>query len=300
LLFHGPFPFVRTYVLDSFATTRHAYLLKPLSLFTVSEAEIKAHEPKLTVRSNSLTAMRVGDFPKPKDSRIIISTHQEPTFRAYIMVIDNPNLVQVAVTHDVGVKGQTVSELVMENHAVAGINAGAFEDNTGSGWRGTGGIPLGITMHGGKLIANDHSQWSKQPVIGITDKGALIAGSYSPAQLLDVGVKEAVSFGPVLVQNGTGMVIGNGGWGEAPRTAIGQKADGSMIFIVTDGRGINGPNDIGASLRDIQDLMIANGAVLAVNLDGGSSATMFYDGKLVNQPTDILGERAVATGFIVK
>lgn len=73
-----------------------------------------------------------------------------------------------------------------------------------------------------------------------------------------------------------------------------------MIFVVTDGRELTGPNDIGASLGDIQSLMLQFGAVTAANLDGGSSATLYADGKLVNQPTDILGQRNVGTALIVR
>ncbi|GMA58280.1 hypothetical protein GCM10025858_27830 [Alicyclobacillus sacchari] len=73
-----------------------------------------------------------------------------------------------------------------------------------------------------------------------------------------------------------------------------------MIMIVTDGRELTGPNDIGASLGDIEQLMLSYGAVTAANLDGGSSATMVFDGRLVNQPTDILGERSVGTALIVR
>lgn len=115
-----------------------------------------------------------------------------------------------------------------------------------------------------------------------------------------MNVTQALTFGPVLVQNSQGMIQkGNGGWGYAPRTVIGQKSDGTILMVVTDGRGIHGVNDIGASLLQMQNLMLHLGAVTAANLDGGSSSTMFYNGKLVNQPTDVLGEREVGTAFLI-
>ncbi|HEX2926334.1 MAG TPA: phosphodiester glycosidase family protein, partial [Ruminiclostridium sp.] len=55
----------------------------------------------------------------------------------------------------------------------------------------------------------------------------------------------------------------------------------------------------GATLKEVQDIMLEHGAVNAANLDGGSSATMYYDGKVVNTPSDALGERTVATAFMV-
>jgi exopolysaccharide biosynthesis protein len=298
LLFHGPYHALRTYFINSLATTRHGYLLRPLSLYTLSQADIKKHSAVLVNTNVPITKadLHANDYSQVKNNAIQIQTYKGSTFSADIMLIHDPNLVRVAVTNDVGSEGQTVSEIVKENHAIAGINAGAFEDVA---WRGTGGIPLGITMHNGKLVGNDKNLWNSQPVIGLTKNGALVAGAYNVDQLKQLHVREAVSFGPVLVKNGVGLMRGNGGWGYAPRTVIGQRSDGTIIFMVTDGRFIHGVNDLGATLTDVQNLMLRYGATIAVNLDGGSSSTMYYNGKLVNQPTDVLGERKVATAFIV-
>jgi exopolysaccharide biosynthesis protein len=125
----------------------------------------------------------------------------------------------------------------------------------------------------------------------------LIVGSHSISQLKKLGVKEAVSFGPPLVVNGKPTISrGDGGWGIAPRAAIGQREDGAVLFLVIDGRSLG---SLGATLRDIQDIFIQYKAVNAVNLDGGSSATMYFNGKVINRPSDALGERAVPTVFMV-
>lgn len=70
-------------------------------------------------------------------------------------------------------------------------------------------------------------------------------------------------------------------------------------MVVTSGRMVNGPDDLGASMKDLMNLMLKYGAVNAANLDGGSSSTMVKDGVLLNQPTDVLGERKIATSFVV-
>ena len=64
--------------------------------------------------------------------------------------------------------------------------------------------------------------------------------------------------------------------GANPRTAIGQKADGTVLLLVTDGRGAGG--HLGATARDLISIMQEYGAVNAANLDGGSSSAMYYDG----------------------
>ncbi len=151
------------------------------------------------------------------------------------MFISDPKRIQVAVSKYKGDVGQTVSEMVADNNAVAGINGGGFVDVA---YRGTGGIPLGTTMHNGEFI----TKGGTTQMVGFTRQGVLVVGNYSENELINLGVTEALSFGPVLVKDGKGVLKGDGGWGAAPRTAIGQREDGTIIMIVTDGRLIHGPN----------------------------------------------------------
>jgi exopolysaccharide biosynthesis protein len=67
-------------------------------------------------------------------------------------------------------------------------------------------------------------------------------------------------------------------------------------MLVIDGRTLG---SLGATLKEVQDIMLEYGAYNAANLDGGSSTTMFWGGKVINRPSDKLGERAVPTAFIV-
>ncbi len=229
-------------------------------------------------------------------SGILVKTEEYPGFTATVMEISNPTRVQVAMTKYKGRVGETVLQLVNNNNAVAGINGGSFTDS--NGWRGTGGVPDGIVIANGKLINNGNL--GSQPIIGFSSNGKMIAGNYSYDQLKNMDVTQALSFYPVLVQNGQDIVQGSGGWGYAPRAVIGQKASGTVLLIVTDGRYENGPGNVGASLQDMANVLLQNGAVIGANLDGGSSTTMILNRKLINEPTDVLGERKVATAIIVK
>lgn len=110
---------------------------------------------------------------------------------------------------------------------------------------------------------------------------------------------EGITFGPPLIVDGKKMITeGDGGWGVGPRTAIGQKKDGTVLFLVIDGR--QPGYSIGATLRDVQDILFEKGCYIAANLDGGSSSTLYLNGKVVNKPADLLGERMIPTAFIVK
>ena len=76
-----------------------------------------------------------------------------------------------------------------------------------------------------------------------------------------------------------------------------KRKDGTVIFLVIDGRQLH---SIGATIKEVQDIMIAEGCVNAANLDGGSSSVMYYEGKLINSPSSKYGERPLPSAWIVK
>ena len=82
-----------------------------------------------------------------------------------------------------------------------------------------------------------------------------------------------------------------------PRTAVGQRSDGTFMLLVIDGRG---PTSFGALYEDVIKIFQANDAVNAANLDGGNSSAMIYDGEYVNTPVSMYGSRNLPTVFLVK
>jgi len=216
-------------------------------------------------------------------------------FNGKMIIAHDPTRISVGYSANMPKSGETTSAIARKGGAVAAINAGGFTDK---GWTGTGGAPMGFIMHQGKVIYNSSGSLNtKQDTIAFTDKGMLIVGRHTINQLIKYNVKEAVSFGPPLVVNGKPTIKnGDGGWGIGPRTAIGQRQDGEVLLLVIDGRGWN---SLGATLKDAQQIMLKFGAVNAANLDGGSSTTMYMSGKVINHPSDKLGERTVPTVFMV-
>jgi exopolysaccharide biosynthesis protein len=75
-----------------------------------------------------------------------------------------------------------------------------------------------------------------------------------------------------------------------------QKADGTIMFAVVDGRQ---KHSVGATLYDIQEIFLQKGAVIAANLDGGSSTVLVHDNKVINSPASEYGERYLSTAFLV-
>jgi exopolysaccharide biosynthesis protein len=221
-------------------------------------------------------------------------------FSGHLLIIKDPTRVKVGYSSKLGTAGELTSQIAQDNGAIAAVNAGGFSDSSSANtkWTGTGGIPTGIIMSNGVVKFNDITNYDKKvDVTAITSKGQLLVGPRSFNNLKRLGVTEAVCFGPALVVNGQGTIkSGDGGWGIAPRTAIGQRKDGAIILLVIDGRTTK---SLGASLKDVQNIMLQYGAYNASNLDGGSSTTMYYDGNIINKPCDPLGERSVPSTFMV-
>jgi hypothetical protein len=82
-----------------------------------------------------------------------------------------------------------------------------------------------------------------------------------------------------------------------PRTGVGLRADGTLLFVTVDGR--QPEKSAGMSLAELTDLFLELGAVYALNLDGGGSTTMVIRGRTVNSPSDPGGERAGGDAILI-
>ena len=119
----------------------------------------------------------------------------------------------------------------------------------------------------------------------------------SMQSLSDNGALQVLSFGPGLVENGKIAVTSSSEVGQSmtsnPRTAIGQISDLHYVVIVSDGRTSASE---GLSLLELAQEFKERSCTVAYNLDGGGSSTMYFNGKIINNPTDggSGGERKVS------
>ena len=289
VLFWGPFQSLKTVAVGSVYTSRHPQVVKAFLSQTeidriMSEASQGTSDGKAIARTNVI---------KDASSGITVEDIQGQSFKGKVMLIKDPKRVKVAVTKEIGVTGERVSDLVKDTGAIAGINAGGFYDPNG---KGNGAFPDGLTMHNGIIVHNNVGEKAVN-IVGFDDQGKLVLGKMTATQLQEKHVREAVTFEPNLIVDGKPVITGDGGWGIAPRTGIGQMADGTVIFVVIDGR--QPTWSIGANLRDLMNVFEDYNAVNAVNLDGGSSSELVYNSKVLNRLWDIFGERYIPTAFVV-
>ncbi|MBK1813672.1 phosphodiester glycosidase family protein [Clostridium sp. YIM B02505] len=297
MVFYGPFKNIKELVVTSAMTTlSHQYLA---TLF-LNDTEIKSIMASNTIddsKNSNLDEISINNSvinDNQGDKGIEVKEISGNSFSGHLLIVNDAKRIQLGLTDNLGRFGMKLDDIVKKENAVAGINAGGFQDENG---QGNGGVPTGIVVKDGKIVFDDKLE-EKVSLIGFNKDGIMVIGKYGRSDITRLNIKDAVSFSPFLVINGEGVIkSGNGGWGIAPRTAIGQRKDGTVLMLVIDGRQIG---SLGATLKDVQDIMLENGAYNAANLDGGSSTTMVVDGKIINNPSSKDGVRFIPTSFIIK
>jgi exopolysaccharide biosynthesis protein len=133
-------------------------------------------------------------------------------------------------------------------------------------------------------------------MIGFDHSDTLLIGSFSDTSIF----RDAVEFKPILVLDGQRVVEGSAGWGVQPRSAIGQTDGGEVLLLIVDGRAPG--YSIGATMQEIAELMLDYNVYQAINLDGGSSSIMYYNGRIITKPSagDKKNGRLLPNGFIVR
>ena len=209
-------------------------------------------------------------------------------FFATMMIIHDPARIKVATTYPFSEYGKTLDVIVKENNALAGVNGGIYV-STGN----TGGYPMGVVVQNHEIVWNKPGGVGYH-LIGFDDSNILRIielNKMSPEEVQKLveqeHIRDAVTFQEEtsdknnhfvkLIINGEKRQLNGLGSGANPRTVIGQREDGTVLLLVTDGRGDSG--HLGATAGDIIDIMEEYGAVNAANLDGGSSSCMYYEDK---------------------
>ena len=315
-LLYGPYPNFRNWLITTAMTTmNHKYLA---TWFYDADTINEVMQANYVMESGEETNLNEISFVDYSNSKVMyknkyekeILDHEDGTIyklininedgmRGYLIAIYDPSKVKIGTASNMNSNGEMVTTIAKNNNALVAMNASGFYD---PGYMGNGGKPHGAVIKDGKIISNLPKSNVGGGIIGFTRDNKLILGKMTAQEALNKGVRDAIEFGPFLVVNGKPSFIkGNGGWGTAPRSAIGQRKDGIVLFLVMDGRDyLHGIDGVG--MVELTELMMRYGAYNAANLDGGTSCGLVVNGKLTNQPINGSGEkrtRAIPNAWIV-
>lgn len=188
-------------------------------------------------------------------------------------------------------RGSTVTEHCEEGNAILGINASGFIDYEG---KGNGKTPVGLVISESKFINRSYGATNYQ-IAGFDNDDNFIVGKNVDTSIL----RDAIQFYPIIVLNGEKHATGSYGLGIQPRSAIGQTADKSTLMLIVDGRQIG--YSVGTTVSECADIMLRYGAYNAMNMDGGSSASMSYNGEMITRTSSPMKQgRYLPDAWVVK
>ena len=208
----------------------------------------------------------------------------------------DPTAFRVVLARDRLGKLETTSDAAKRYNAVLAINGGGFylEDRNGEKYAQL----IGNTVIDGKLVEPFNGYPGDLFFAGINRSGQVI-GTVPQRQedITALNPYQGVSFEPVLLQEGKKSAISQE-WRATrqPRTIIGKYANDDLIMIVIDGR--QGDWSLGITLEGLQDKLSKLGVKDAYNLDGGGSSVMYYNGSILNRPSDGK-ERNVVNSIVI-
>lgn len=307
-LLYGPYPDFRDWLVTTAMTTKsHQYFA---TTFYSSEKIEKVLEQNIVIEpeENTDTSLIVAE-EKPyidKYDKEILEREEgslyklieidEGEYSGYMAVIYDPSKIKVVTSKYLGYSGEYLVDMAEREGAVVAINGGGFIDIDGLS---NGGTPAGAIIQNGKIL-NDNTNTYNKGIIGFANDHKLYLGKISTRQAVNIGVRDAVEFGPFLIVNGESSFInGNGGYGYHPRSVIAQRQDGIVLFLVIDGRSLKSR---GADMNELVEILLRYHAYNAANLDGGNSSVLVINNQIINHPYNWDNReetRPIPSGFVV-
>lgn len=275
------------WVQTAMSTMNHQYL----ATWFLSDEEIAEIMQRLEVENNE-NSDSSDIVIKNGKGKISIERITGTGYVGYVMIVPDPSKVKL-VEGRINGRGSTLEEIVKEYDAVGGVNAGGFMY---TGGEELGNVLLDTVIMNKELLNGNKEVQSR--LIGLDKNGKLILGRYNYQEAIKEGIESAIEFGPYIIVNGKNQIKNANSGGINPRTAIGQRQDGTIILVVIDGR--RPGYSIGTNLLELQNIFERYGAYNAANLDGGYSTCMYYDGREVNAPATDMGTRYLPNAFIIE
>ena len=228
------------------------------------------------------------DYSYADDTRqVVINRYQSngvTYFVADVQISDPHDLRAVIARENGGDSRQALTDIVSDQNTVLAING----DDYGTHRYGTiirNGQPLRAAQTTRNMLIVDSNGDFSVRIDRKNEKPKQLS-----ADLMDAGTWQTFEFGPALIENGQKLefsrvfdLISTKSSRREPRTAIGQIDVLHYAVIVADGR--QDGYSIGMTLPELQDIFLSLGAKTAINLDGGGSTEMWFNGQIINRPS---------------
>lgn len=212
---------------------------------------------------------------------IQIDTIERENYTGTVMLIEDPSRVFLGTstqeTFSKDIPGKQINEMFdVYPNTVAAVNAGAFFDD-GTASTAVGSYPLGLTVSEGEIVWSQAQGISSglEGFAGFNSDNELIVVNHNltAEEAKELDIRDGVGMGPALIIDMEVQSAADTNSGYNPRTAIGQREDGTVILLCINGRVFN---SLGATYADVANEMMTYGASNACMMQGGSATSMMY------------------------
>lgn len=267
------------------------YTLLDTFILESSYSMVDASTTKTNVKNNG-EVIKSSTSYEDDNITIELKTYEEYDTTIYVadVIVNDSSFLKTALaknTYGKNVK-ETTSTIAKNNNAILAINGDFY-----------GAQEKGYVLKNGVIYRNTPK--TNQEDLVIYEDGTfevINEDDISLESILKKGAYNVLSFGPALIENYNIAVTKNDEVGKSmasnPRTLIGVIDDLHYVFIVSDGRTSESE---GLSLYELATFAKKLNIKTAYNLDGGGSSTMYFCGKVINNPTTTgrnISERSVS------
>lgn len=185
---------------------------------------------------------------------------------------------------------QTVSDMAEAHDAIFAVNSDYASH-----------YDSGFVIRNGLALRTTYSNYRHDVVLYEDGTvSSFLESDTTMEEILNDAAWQLWSFGPVLVKAGISVADVNDGLDRDkvynPRTAFGYVGVNHFMFVCVDGRN---DSSNGVDVEELADIMLSLGCTEAYNFDGGGSATMYFNGQIINNPSEG-SERKVSDCVYIK
>ena len=205
-------------------------------------------------------------------NRILLIRVKGSGYQGILAVGKDPGRLSLRPSSQLGTVGETVAQIAAANNGVLAMNGSGYMDDNGGG---DGSQLAGYAMCDGVSYGYSYVAKGEKRLELHEDDLMYICDTSAP---VSSDCTDAVEWHPAMVVDGKD-VVGIGWDGIQPRACIGQSDRYEVLMLVIEGR--QPMRSMGITLYDCVDILLLHGCMQAMNLDGGTSAMMWYKGESI-------------------
>lgn len=207
-------------------------------------------------------------------NQILLIRVEGPAYRGVLAVGKDATQLRMGAAETIGSYGQYAGTIAQNNGGVLSMTGGGFIDPEG---QGNGGELAGLAVCEGVSYGTSYT-WEYKRIELHENNRMYVNDVTNP---VSEGTTDACEFTPALIVDGEVIIKPTDAWnGMNPRACIGQSVDGEFLMLVIEGREVF-DGILGTSTYECATILSRHKGYQAINLDGGSSAIMWYDGEYI-------------------